>query len=53
MAGFCRAMRVELNVETGDVTLDNVKNLLDDDTDFSWAAAKVIHAVLLCGMEQG
>ena len=27
--------------------------LLDDSSDFSWQAAKALHAVLLCRMEQG
>ena len=33
--------------------LDYLIALLDDSNDFSWQAAKVSHAVLLCRMEQG
>ena len=33
--------------------LDNVINLLDDTTDFSWASTKASHVVLLCWVEQG
>ena len=33
--------------------LDYVIALLEDANDFSWGAAKVNHAVLLCRMEQG
>ena len=53
MAGFCRSMREEKNSEMRDYMLDYLISLLDDSQDFSWAAAKASHAVLLCRMEQG
>ena len=53
MAGFCRSMREETNGKNRDYMLDYLVNLLEDATDFSWAAAKASHAVLLCRMEQG
>ena len=53
MAGFCRSMREEENSKCREFMLDYLVNLLEDATDFSWAAAKASHAVLLCRMEQG
>ena len=53
MAGFCRIMREESCQTTKDHMLDYIISLLDDSNDFSWQAAKVSHAVLLCWMEQG
>ena len=53
MAGFCRTIREESDMVTREHMLDYVINLLDDDTDFSWASAKASDAVLLCRMEQG
>ena len=53
MAGFCRSMREEINEKNREFMLDYLVNLLEDTTDFSWAAAKASHAVLLCRMEQG
>ena len=53
MAGFCRIMRDEENLQTGGHMLDYLIALLDDSNDFSWQAAKASHAVLLCRMEQG
>ena len=49
MAGFCRSMREEINEKNREFMLDYLVNSLD----FSWAAAKASHAVLLCRMEQG
>ena len=46
-------MRVETNGKNRDYMFDYLVNLLEDATDFSWAAAKASHAVLLCRMEQG
>ena len=48
MAGFCRIMRDEENFETTGHMLEYLIALLDDSNDFSWQAAKVGHAVLLC-----
>ena len=53
MAGFCRNMKDESNVDLRNCMLDYVIALLDDAQDFSWQAAKASHAVLLCRMEQG
>ena len=53
MAGFCRTMREEKNSKNKQAMLDYLIALLDDSNDFSWAAAKASHAVLLCRMEQG
>ena len=46
-------MREEVNLKNLEFMLDYMINLLEDATDFSWAAAKASHAVLLCRMEQG
>ena len=46
-------MKEEKNSEVKDCMLDYLVALLDDAQDFSWEAAKVSHAVLLCQMEQG
>ena len=51
-AGFFRSMREEVNFKNREFMLDYMINL-EDATDFSWAAAKASHAVLLCRMEQG
>ena len=48
MAGFCRIIIEESNVQTKENMLDYV---LDDAHDFSGASAKASHAVLLCRME--
>ena len=53
MAGFCRTMREEQNSKNKEAMLDYLIALLDDSNDFSWAAAKASHAVLLYRMEQG
>ena len=53
MAGFCRSMREEVNLKNREFMLDYLVNLLEDATDFSWAAAKASNDVLLCRMEQG
>ena len=52
MAGFCRTMKEEKNLEMKEHMLDYVIVLLED-ANFSWGAAKASHAVLLCRMEQG
>ena len=46
-------MREESKVVFRDFMLDNVINLLENATDFSLAASKASHTVLLCWMEQG
>ena len=53
MAGFCRTMREENDINLRSHMLNYVIDLLDDAQDFSWTAAKASHAVLLCHMEQG
>ena len=53
MAGFCRIMRDEKNLDNQRGMLDYLISLLDDANDFSWDAAKASHAVLVCRMEQG
>ena len=53
MAGFCRTMKEEKNVEMNEHMLDYVIALLEDANDFSWGAAKASHAVSLCRVEQG
>ena len=53
MAGFCRTMKEEKNLEMKEHMLDYVIALLEDANDFSWGAAQASHAVLLCRMEQG
>ena len=53
MAGYCRMMRDEENLQTRGHMLDYLIALLDDSNDFSWQATKASHAVLLCRMEQG
>ena len=52
VAGFCRIMKEEKNVDSKEFMLDYLVLLLDDAKDFSWEAAKASHAVLLCRMEQ-
>ena len=52
MAGFCRTMRDESNIEIRNNMLNYVINLLDGAQDFSWSSAEANHAVLLCRMEQ-
>ena len=44
-------MKEESNIEIRDFMLAYVSNLLEDDTDLLWAAAK--HAMLLCRLDQG
>ena len=53
MAGFCRSMREEVNLENQDFTVDYLINTLEDATDYSWASAKASHAVKLYRREQG
>ena len=53
MAGFCRVMREESNINSKETMLGYLISLLDDINDFSWASAKASHVVLLCRMEQG
>ena len=53
MAGFCRIMSDEENLQTRGHMLDYLIALLDYSNDFSWQAAKASDAVLLCRMEQG
>ena len=53
VAGFCHSMREEQNLTMRDHMLDYLISLLDDSQDFSWAAAKASHTVLLCQIEQG
>ena len=53
MAGFCRTMREETNLNLRDHMFNYLIDLMDDANDFSWSAAKASHAVLLCRMEQG
>ena len=53
VAGFCRIMKEESNVENKEHMLDYLIQLLEDANDFSWDVAKASHAVLLCRMEQG
>ena len=53
VAGFCRIMKEEKNVDSKEFMLDYLVSLLDDAQDFSWEVAKASHAVLLCRMEQG
>ena len=43
MAGFCRIMRDEKNLENQRGMLDYSISLLDDANDFSWDAAKASH----------
>ena len=52
MLGFCRNIREESDSKIREHMLDYAIDLLDDTTNFSWAAAKAHHAVLLCRMEQ-
>ena len=47
MAGFCRILKEESNVENKEHMLDYLIQLLEDANDFSWDAAKASHAVLL------
>ena len=53
VAGFCRTMRDESHKNCKEAMLSYLISLLDDANDFSWSAAKVCHAVLLCRMEHG
>ena len=52
VAGFCRIMKEEKNLNIRENMLDYMISLFDDANDFSWVAAKASHAVL-CRMEQG
>ena len=53
VADFGCIMKEEKNSEIKDAMLDYLVSLFDNANDFSWDAAKAIHAVLLCRMEQG
>ena len=46
-------MQEEKNLKIREHMLDYLVSLMDDDTDFSWGAAKASQTVLLCRMEQG
>ena len=46
-------MKEESDLSLREHMLDYIIALLEDASDFSWAAAKASHAVLLCHMEQG
>ena len=43
VAGFCRSMREEQNLQMRDY-IDYFISLLDDSQDFSWAVTKASHA---------
>ena len=47
VAGFCRSMREEQNLQMRDYKLDYLVSLVDDSHDFSWAVEKANHTVLL------
>ena len=51
VAGFCRIMKEEKNLNSRKNMLDYMISLFDDANNFSWDAAKASHAVLLCRME--
>ena len=53
VAGFCRIMKEETNVENKYSMLDYLISLFEDVQDFLWDAARASHAVLLFRMEQG
>ena len=48
MAGFCRTMRHEPDLNIRNNRLDYVISLRGDVQDFSWASTNASHAVLLC-----
>ena len=53
VAGFCRIMREESDLENKNSMLDYLIALFEDVQDFSWDSARASHAALLCRMEQG
>ena len=53
VAGFCRIMREENDLQNKNSMLDYLISLFEDVQDFSWDSARASHAVLLCRMEQG
>ena len=53
VAGFCRIMREENDLENKNSMLDYLIALFEDVQDFSWDSARASHAILLCRMEQG
>ena len=53
VAGFCRIMKEESDVENKNSMIHYLIALFEDVQDFSWDSARASHAVLLCRMEQG
>ena len=52
VAGFCRIMREESDLENKNSMLDYLIALFEDVQDFSWDSARASHAVLLCRIDQ-
>ena len=52
VAGFAQIIREEQNSQTRNYMLEYLCDIMEDSHDFSWQAAKVSHAVLLCKMEE-
>ena len=52
MSGFSAIVRDESDMSTKNQMLDYLCELMDDAQDFGWSAAKGVHAVLLCRMEE-
>ena len=52
MSGFSVIVRDESDMSTKTQMLDYLCELMDDAQDFGWSAAKGVHAVLLCCMEE-
>ena len=53
VSGFAMIAREENNIQTKNVMLDYLSEIMEDANDFSWQSAKASHAVLLCRMEEG
>ena len=51
VAGFCRILREEQDLQVKEHMLDYLIALMEDANDFSWDAVWASHAVPLCRME--
>ena len=52
VSGFSTIIREESNIETKNLMLEYLADLMEDSHDFGWQSAKGAHAVLLCKMEE-
>ena len=53
ISGFATIAREETNLDVKNAMLEYLSEIMEDANDFSWQAAKVSHAVVLCRMVEG